>query len=73
VLIDDLAYLRDAIAVALGTGLRRGELLSLKIEQVNLSNEPSHTLVKVQTVEVLPGCLLVPAQSRSVDFYSDQK
>lgn len=64
VLIDDLSYLRDVITVALGTGLRRGELLALKVECVNLSDYPQYTIVKGQSVEVLPGCLLVPAQGR---------
>lgn len=70
VLTDDLAYLYDALSVALGTGLRRGELLALRVECVNLSDGPTHILVKGQTVEVLPGCLMVPAEGRSKRHYS---
>lgn len=70
VLVDDLGYMRDVIAVALGTGLRRGELLALKIECVNLRDDPAYTMVKGQSVEVLPNCLLVPAQGRSKRKYT---
>lgn len=69
-LIDDLGYLRDVITVALGTGLRSGELLALKIGWVNLGDDPMYTMVKGQSVEVLPGCLLLPAQGRSKRKYS---
>lgn len=70
VLVEDLIYMRDAIAVALGTGLRRGELLAMKIEHVNLSDDLMYTLAKGQSVEVLPGCLVVPAQGRSKRKYT---
>lgn len=69
-LVEDLLYMRDAIAVALGTGLRRGELLALKLEHVNLSDDLMYTLAKGQSVEVLPGCLIVPAQGRSKRKYT---
>ena len=68
--MDDLSYLRDVITVALGTGLRRGELLTLKIQCVNLSDDPTYTMVKGQSVKVLPNCLLVAVQGRSKHKYT---
>ena len=69
VLIDDLSYLRDVITVALGTALRRGELLALKVQSVNFTENATYMIVKGQSVEVLPNCLLVPAQGRSKRKY----
>ena len=69
-LIEDLSYLHDVITVALGTGLRRGELLALKVQSVNLTENATYMMVKGQSVEVLPNCLLVPAQGRSKRKYT---
>jgi len=44
----------------LGTGLRRGELLKLKIECVNLSDRIAHVFAMDQTIEIPPDCLVVP-------------
>ena len=55
VAVDDLAYMRAPIVFALGTGLRRGELLKLKIECVNLSDRIAHVFAmdqnRVQSVQ----------------------
>lgn len=68
--VDDLAYMRAPMVLALGTGLRRGEMLQLKIECVNLSDKMAHVLAMGQTVEVPPDCLVVPERKHSKNKYT---
>jgi len=70
VLVDDLAYLRRPTEVALGTGLRKGELLNITIERVNLSNAVKHVLVQRHTVEIPPDCLMIPKAPRTKEKYT---
>ena len=70
VLVEDLAYMRAPALLALGTGLRRGEMLKLKIECVNLSDTVAHVMVMNQTTEIPPDCLIVPARKHSKNKYT---
>ena len=70
VLVDDLAYMHGPLELALGTGLRKGELLKLSVERVNLSDAVKHVLVLRQTVEIPPDCLMIPKAPRSKDRYT---
>jgi len=70
VAVDDLAYMRARIMFALGTGLRRGELLKLKIECVNLSYRIAHVFAMDQTIEIPPDCLVVPERKHSKNKYT---
>ena len=58
-LVDDLAFLRPAVEVARGAGLRKSELLQLKPEHVNLGTLPMFYAVNGREVEILPNWLLV--------------
>jgi integrase len=68
--VDDLAYMRAAIVFALGTGLRRGEMLKLKIECVNLSDTIAHVLAMDRTIKIPPDCLVVPERKHSKNKYT---
>jgi integrase len=68
--VDDLAYMRAPIVLALGTGLRRGEMLKLKIECVNLSDRIAHVFAMDQTIEIPPDCLVIPERKRSKNKYT---
>ena len=70
VAVDDLAYMRARIMFALGTGLRRGELLKLKIECVNLSDRIAHVFAMDQTIEIPPDCLVVPERNHRKNQYT---
>jgi len=53
-LTGDLDYLRPAVIVSVGTGLRTSELLRLKVDHVNFSEARSHnTLVSEDMLERL--------------------
>jgi integrase len=68
--VDDLAYMRAPMVLALGTGLRRGEMLKLKIECVNLSDRIAHVFAMDQTIEIPPDCLVVPERKHSKNKYT---
>src|SRR5215208_3697993 len=57
-LTGDLDYLRPAI-VSVGTGLRKSELLRLKVDHVNFSNASKFYAVNGRDVEIPPNWLLV--------------
>ena len=59
VLIGDLEYLRAPIIVSLGTGLRKSELLSLKVDEINFGQLPFFYRVNGRDLTIRPGCLLV--------------
>jgi integrase len=65
--VDDLAYMRAPIVPALGTGLRRGEMLKLKVECVNLSDRIAHVLAMDQTIEIPPDCLVIPESAARIN------
>ncbi len=68
--VDELAYMRAPIVLAVGTGLRRGETLKLKIECVNLSDRITHVFAMDQTIEIPPDCLVIPERKRSKNKYT---
>lgn len=59
VLDRDLSYLLPAVTVALGTGLRKAELLGLRFDHINFSQLPFFYPVNGKEVEVPPNSLLV--------------
>lgn len=59
VLKGDLDYLRPAVIVSVGTGLRKSELLRLAVEHVNFSDAPKFHAVNGRDVEIPPNWLLV--------------
>jgi integrase len=59
VLVGDLFFLRLPLEVSLGTGLRKSELLGLKGDHINFSNEPRFCSVKGHATKIAPNCLLV--------------
>lgn len=59
VLVGDLSYLLPAVTVALGTGLRKAELLALRFEHINFAQLPFFYPVNGKEVEVRPNSLLV--------------
>lgn len=52
-------HLREPVEVALYTGMRRGEVLGLKPEHVNLERMPRSFIVKGETWVIKPGWLLI--------------
>ena len=58
-LAGELEYLRPAIIVALGTGLRKMEMLSLRVGHVNFSSKPVFCPVNGTDAEIAPNRLLV--------------
>lgn len=54
-----LDYLRSAVVVSIGTGLRKSELLRLAVDHVNFSNVPKFYAVNGRDVEIPPNWLLV--------------
>ena len=56
VLVDDLAFLRAALDIALNTGLRKEELLLIKPAHINLTGLP----IFHNGLEILPNWLLIP-------------
>ena len=54
VVTEDLDYMRTPLLLALGTGLRRGELLSLKIDCVNVSARVNGLALIRLNVGILP-------------------
>lgn len=58
-IVGELEYLRPAIIVALGTGLRKMEMLSLKVGHINFSSKPVFCPVNGTDVEIQPNRLLV--------------
>ncbi len=58
-LAGDLVFLRPAVEIARGAGLRKAELLQLKPEHINLSSLPVFYAVNGREIEVLPNWLLV--------------
>lgn len=54
-----LSYLLPAVVVSLGTGLRKTEQLSLKVEHINFGNIPVFYPVNGKEVEIQPNWLLV--------------
>lgn len=58
-LTDDLAFLRPAVEIARGAGLRKAELLQLKPEHINFGSLPVFYPVNGREVEILPDWLLV--------------
>lgn len=58
-LTGEFDYLRPAVEVSLGTGLRKSELIGLKVEHVNFGSVPIFYPVNGRDVEVLPNWLLV--------------
>ena len=54
VLEDDLNYLRPAVIVSVGTGLRKSELLRLEVEHINFSDVPRFHKVNGRDVEIPP-------------------
>jgi integrase len=68
--VDDLAYMRAPMVFALGTGLRRGEMLKLKIECVNLSDRIAHVFAMDQTIEIPPDCFVIPERKHSKNKYT---
>jgi integrase len=58
-LTGDLDYLRPAVIVSVGTGLRKSELLRLKVDHVNFSNASKFYAVNGRDVEIPPNWLLV--------------
>lgn len=59
VLVGDLLFLRLPLEVALGTGLRKDELLGLKADHINFGNEPKFCSAKGHATRIDPSCLLV--------------
>ncbi len=52
-------HLREPVEVALHTGMRRGEVLGLKPEHVNLGPTPVSFVVKGETWVIRPGWLII--------------
>jgi integrase len=52
-------HLKEPVEVALYTGMRRGEVLGLKPEHVNLGRTPVSFVVKGEAWVIRPGCLLI--------------
>lgn len=59
VLVGDLAFLRPAIILALGTGMRRSELMRLKFEHINFGGLDVPYRVSGEDVSIPPNCFLV--------------
>jgi len=59
VLTGDLSYLAPAVIVALGTGLRKAELLGLGFEHINFGESPMFHPVNGREAEIVPNSLLV--------------
>lgn len=59
ILTGELEYLRSAVVVSIGTGLRRSELLRLQVDQINFSNAPKFYRVNGRDVEIPSNWLLV--------------
>ncbi len=59
VLTGDLEFLRVPVVVSLGTGLRKSELLSLKVGEINFGQLPIFYRVNGRDLTIRPGCLLV--------------
>lgn len=59
VLTDDLNFLRAPVIVSIGTGLRKSELLSLKVGEINFGQFPIFCRVNGRDLTIPPGCLLV--------------
>jgi integrase len=59
VLTNELEYLRPAIIVSIGTGMRKSELLRLQADQVNFTTASKFYAVNGRDVEILPNWLLV--------------
>lgn len=58
-LTGDLDYLRPAVIVSVGTGLRKSELLRLQVDHINLGNASKFYAVNGRDVEIPPNWLLV--------------
>ncbi len=59
VLRGELDYLRPAVILSLGTGLRKSELLRLAVDHLNFGNVPKFYAVNGRDVEIPPNWLLV--------------
>jgi integrase len=59
VLIDELEYLRPAVMISIGTGMRKSELLRLQPDQINFSTAPKFYAVNGRDVEIPPNWLLI--------------
>ena len=68
--VDDLDYMRSPLLLALNTGLRRGELLALRTDCVNVSDNIAHVLVMNKSTEIPPYCLIVPERKHSKQNYT---
>src|SRR6266496_845272 len=58
-LTGDLDYLRPAVIVSVGTGLRKSELLRIEVDHVNFGNASKFHAVNGRDVEIHPNWLLV--------------
>jgi integrase len=58
-LTGELSYLFSAVVISLATGLRKSELLRLKVEHVNFTSLPIFYSVNDKEVEILPNWMLV--------------
>jgi integrase len=58
-LTEDLDYLRSAVMVSVGTGLRKSELLRLEVKHVNFGKASTFCAVNGRDVEIPPNWLLV--------------
>jgi integrase len=58
-LTGELRYLRPAVVVSIGTGLRKSELLRLQADQINFSDAPKFHRVNGRDVEIPSNWLLV--------------
>jgi len=54
-LTGDLEYLRVPVIVSLGTGLRKSELLSLKVGEINFGQLPVFYQVNGRDLTIHPG------------------
>src|SRR6266540_469091 len=59
VLTGDLEHLRAPVIVSIGTGVRKSELLSLKVGEINFGPFPIFYRVSGRDLTIPPGCLLV--------------
>jgi integrase len=59
VLTGDLEHLRAPAIVSIGTGVRKSELLSLKVGEINFGLFPMFYRVSGRDLTIPPGCLLV--------------